>query len=51
VLAMWTRTTRKELQTPVTNFAEARRRSITVVGIAREIRDEMFAAVGLPQGI
>jgi hypothetical protein len=47
LLAMWTRTIREEFQTPVTNFAEARRRSITVLGVAREIRDEMFAAVGL----
>lgn len=45
LLAMWTRTIREELQTPVTNFAEARRRSRTVLGVAREIRDEMFAAV------
>lgn len=47
LLAMWTRTIRKEFQTPVTNFAEARRRSKVVVGVAREIRDEMRAAVGL----
>lgn len=45
LLAMWT--VRGMLQTPVTNFAEARRRSRTVVGVALEIRDEMFAAVGL----
>lgn len=47
LLAMWTRIIRKELQTPVTNFAEARRRSATVLGVAREIHDEMFASVGL----
>ncbi|MBN8710288.1 MAG: hypothetical protein J0I10_12955 [Verrucomicrobia bacterium] len=48
--AMWTKTVREVLQTPVTNFVEARRRSRTVVGVAREIRDEMFVAVGLPRG-
>lgn len=37
LLAMWTKTVRGVLQTPVTNFAEARRRSRTVVGVALEI--------------
>ncbi len=50
LLAMWTKTVRELLRTPVTNFPEARRRSRTVVGVAGEIRDEMFAAVGLSRG-
>lgn len=51
LLAMWTKIVREELKTQVTNFPEARRRSRRVVGIAAEIRDEMFAAVGLSRGI
>jgi len=51
LLALWTKIVREELKTPVTNFPEARRRSRRVVGVAAEIRDEMFAAVGLSRGI
>jgi hypothetical protein len=50
LLGMWTKTIREVLRSPVTNFAEARRRSKAVTGVAREIRDEMFAAVGLSRG-
>lgn len=50
LFAIWTKAVREVFKTPVTNFAEARRRSKTVVEVAREIRDEMFAAVGLSRG-
>lgn len=44
LLALWSRKIRELCRTPVSNFADARRRSKLVLEIAQGIREEMLAA-------